>query len=392
MKKSPANKLTLDIVKNFCSKYQLVCLEKEYNSLKNIMGFNCLKCNHKFKARLASIFQFVTKNNNYNCPQCRKNDYLQNIKNKIKKTNIKLLSSNYFSEKEPLIWKCTNNHVFSRNWEKTYNSLNKKSNLCIICNMDYVFTHSKLDKLIKKSRLKIKLINVPKIKNKFLIQCLKCKKKSRKEIRAIKKSIKNNKDKYCCDFNCRDERNKKYNVSILNNILINKKSTIKIISKKYINGITDLECSCSKCSNNFFITWKRIKNNQYRCPSCSKKFSESHAEVFIRNFLETHYKRKFSKTNPNWLINPLTGKRLEIDCFNKSMNLAVEVNGIFHYKIVSATGRKLKSLIKTKKRDKIKRKIIRSKGIILIVLDTKRKTNNQIKNDLIKQLKKYNLY
>jgi hypothetical protein len=56
---------------------------------------------------------------------------------------------------------------------------------------------------------------------------------------------------------------------------------------------------------------------------------------------------------PEWLINPLTGKRLELDIYYPELNLAIEINGIHH------------GLNYQKYKDNIKYEVCISKGIKL---------------------------
>ena len=61
---------------------------------------------------------------------------------------------------------------------------------------------------------------------------------------------------------------------------------------------------------------KPIKNNKF----------ESKGERYCRQVLETRYKKPFPNRRPDWNINPKTGCRLELDCYNAEMKLAIEYN------------------------------------------------------------------
>ena len=63
---------------------------------------------------------------------------------------------------------------------------------------------------------------------------------------------------------------------------------------------------------------------------------ESKGEKECRKVLENLFNKPFSKSRPDFLRNPVTGGNfnLELDCYNQELSLAVEYNGIQHYKYV----------------------------------------------------------
>ena len=63
---------------------------------------------------------------------------------------------------------------------------------------------------------------------------------------------------------------------------------------------------------------------------------ESRGEAECRRVLQNMFKRPFNGARPDFLRNPVTGGNfnLELDCFNSEMRLAVEYNGVQHYKYV----------------------------------------------------------
>lgn len=60
-------------------------------------------------------------------------------------------------------------------------------------------------------------------------------------------------------------------------------------------------------------------------PKCSK------GEEICRNYLEERFGKPFPNTRPKWLVNPKTGRCLELDCYNEELKIAVEYNGEQHY-------------------------------------------------------------
>ena len=71
----------------------------------------------------------------------------------------------------------------------------------------------------------------------------------------------------------------------------------------------------------------------------------------------------WGSVRPHWLINPFTGRRMEIDCYAPALNIAVEVQGEHHYSS-KYIGRE--EYAKQCKRDHIKARIIAAHGIHLV--------------------------
>src|SRR4051794_27306616 len=68
-----------------------------------------------------------------------------------------------------------------------------------------------------------------------------------------------------------------------------------------------------------------------------KALCHSKGEQICRRYLEGRFKVPFPKVRPEgWLINPRTGRALELDCFNAKMRLAVEYDGVAHRKFTRA--------------------------------------------------------
>jgi len=53
-----------------------------------------------------------------------------------------------------------------------------------------------------------------------------------------------------------------------------------------------------------------------------------------KSFEEVFYPKKFPSSRPDWLKNPLTGQNLELDGYNKELNIAFEYDGKQHHEYV----------------------------------------------------------
>jgi hypothetical protein len=89
-------------------------------------------------------------------------------------------------------------------------------------------------------------------------------------------------------------------------------------------------------------------------------------EYTCKKIIEYIYGRPFYKKRPKWLINN-EGNRLELDCFNEELKLALEYNGEQHYVITHFSNTQAK-LDKLKQHDAIKVKLCAEQGITLIVV------------------------
>lgn len=121
-------------------------------------------------------------------------------------------------------------------------------------------------------------------------------------------------------------------------------------------------------------TWD--KNHDYYVPSSSNSSTssrkgiprESKGELECRRVLEKLFNKPFNKSRPDFLNNPVTGGNfnLELDCYNQELKLAVEYNGIQHYKYNKFFHRNNEHFLNQKYRDELKKRMCKDNGIILI--------------------------
>ena len=108
-------------------------------------------------------------------------------------------------------------------------------------------------------------------------------------------------------------------------------------------------------------------------------------------------RHSFQKCRPAFLrhtrINPVTKKqtkrRLELDLYNEELQLAVEYNGIQHYKFTKRFHRTPRDLKEQQERDRLKLALCEQQGITLIVVPYNVKN---IEAFIIKELKKHSKY
>lgn len=95
---------------------------------------------------------------------------------------------------------------------------------------------------------------------------------------------------------------------------------------------------------------------------------DSKGERECRRVLEELFKKPFPKSRPNFLNNPVTGGKynLELDCANHDLKIACEYNGAQHYKYIPYFHKNKEQFQTQQYRDDMKRRICKEEGYALI--------------------------
>lgn len=97
----------------------------------------------------------------------------------------------------------------------------------------------------------------------------------------------------------------------------------------------------------------------------------SKAEARCREIIERLTEKKFPSGRYEFLTNPETNKRLELDMYCPEMGLAIEYQGEQHYKYVEGKGpfhACEKDFINQVRRDSFKKEMCQRLGIYLIIV------------------------
>lgn len=113
---------------------------------------------------------------------------------------------------------------------------------------------------------------------------------------------------------------------------------------------------------------------------------ESKGEAECRRVLQELFGKRFGNERPDFLRNPVTGGNfnLELDCFDRELRLAVEYNGVQHYKYIPFFHKNKEAFLNQKYRDDMKRRMCRDNGIVLIEVPNTVKICD-IRNYIIKE-------
>lgn len=156
--------------------------------------------------------------------------------------------------------------------------------------------------------------------------------------------------------------------------LIKKKSYNYAGIKKYKYGKTIL--------NKFIDSF--VQNKQ-------KKKQWNKTENMCRKIIENIYNKPFPSVRPDFLKSPMTGKNLELDCYNEELKIALEYNGKQHYSYTPHFHKHKKNFYSQVHRDDWKRKKCRELGIRLIEIPYWIEKID-LKDYIIKELRKKGCY
>ncbi|CAK7995009.1 Hypothetical protein POVR1_LOCUS527 [uncultured virus] len=113
---------------------------------------------------------------------------------------------------------------------------------------------------------------------------------------------------------------------------------------------------------------------------------QSIGEKECQRIIEEIYGVPFqTQVRPDWLRNPITGYKMELDLYNESLQLAVEYNGIQHYKYTPYFHKSFQKFKDQVGRDHAKIDICDEKGIYVITVPY------CVPNDKIEKFIRYNL-
>ena len=115
----------------------------------------------------------------------------------------------------------------------------------------------------------------------------------------------------------------------------------------------------------------------------SKRVKFSREEKVRRICEQLFYPLKFPSVRPEFLINHKTGKRMEIDLYNSNLNLAIECQGLQHYKHIAFFHQNYKEWSEMKERDLLKAAILRKRKIRLLYVPSIKKLPDELLEEFL---------
>lgn len=108
-------------------------------------------------------------------------------------------------------------------------------------------------------------------------------------------------------------------------------------------------------------------NEDTKNPAKKGRNFKSIGEELCTEILEKHLQREvLNNVRPDFLVNPKTKRKMELDVFDPQTNVAIEYNGIQHYKFPNKFHKSKEEFEAQQYRDDLKCKICKKVGINLI--------------------------
>ena len=135
----------------------------------------------------------------------------------------------------------------------------------------------------------------------------------------------------------------------------------------------------------FYLSTKRISNNIKK-----PQGKDSKGELKCRDILQDIFKKPFNKARPDFLRNKITGNvhNLELDCYNPELKIALEYNGIQHYKYTPYFHKSKDAFYNQCYRDDMKRRLCKENGVFLIEVPYT-VNHNKLEDFIMEELNKY---
>lgn len=89
-------------------------------------------------------------------------------------------------------------------------------------------------------------------------------------------------------------------------------------------------------------------------------------EEACRDHFELKFGKPFPKIRPDWLTNPQTGRKLELDGYNNQLKIAFEYDGVQHRKFSPFFHRSPGDFENQIRRDRVKSYACKQRGVCLI--------------------------
>lgn len=106
----------------------------------------------------------------------------------------------------------------------------------------------------------------------------------------------------------------------------------------------------------------------YNYKNIKTKDTSSSLERRFKAEIENYTGLIFEKSYPKWLINNITGAKMEIDLYNKFENLAIEYNGYQHYEFPNVFHKTRKEFDDQIARDILKEQLCIAHGMKFIII------------------------
>ena len=311
-------------------------LSTEYHNTRTKYLWECMK-GHKWNAVYGSIQQ------DGGCPNCAGSikKTISDAHNLAEKRGFKFLSLVFKNTATKYLWKCTKSHE----WNAQYSSISQGIG-CPHCAGVTPITKENAHNLAESRGYKFLSTEFKGVVNKYRWEC-----SEGHEWNALYNHIKNGKGCPHCAGSIPKTISDAHNLA--------EKRGFKFLSLVFKNTATKYLWKCTK-SHEWSAKYSDVQSGT-GCPICC---DNNRGEKITRYCFEKMLECDFKKIKPDWMRNPKTNYRLELDGFNQNMSLAFEHQGIHHEVDCPKDNRHYKSNQLFK--DEIKRQKCKEQRITLI--------------------------
>ena len=312
------NRFTIDYVKKYFGKFKYKVISDNYINAHQNLEIICPQ-GHETKITWMS---FKRGSRCRECSPSKKIEYEQAF-DYFKKFNYKMLTkkTDYKNSETKIKLMCPKNHVYTT----SYATFKQQNTRCKKCYLENKKGKGKLSTSeISKNLKKIGLIYINEGKYKKNNSKIKAKCVEGHVVERMYSTF----SKYEKCPVCKKQEIKQ------NRILYQTKQIKEICNdigykpldiEKYKNAKTKIKIKCNK-NHVFYINSNNLKRGK-RCPHCNVYKNEEECREIFQEITG----KKFKKCRPDFLVNPETGCKLELDGFNEESKIAFEYDGEQHF-------------------------------------------------------------
>lgn len=275
-------------------------------------------------------------------------DGLKIAKQIAKERGGECLSIEYVNIRTYMTWKCSKGHI----WETPLNAIKNQNQWCYYCAGSAKFTYEFVKSEIEKRNGKLLSKEYSNTHTKLKIKCS-CGNIFYMRFNDIKY------DHWCPECAKIKKATKRAHSYEYIKDQIEKRGG-KLLSKTYKNKSEKLKVECS-CGYIFYITFGNIRNGHW-CPDCALGKSQRKLQSIIEKILQEP--TEYNYRDLDWLRNPETNSKLEIDIWVPNLKLAIEYDGKQHFEPVRFGGvsqkRAEEMFVYAKGLDKTKNELIKN--------------------------------
>ena len=328
-------------VKNYIELIGFTLLSENYINTNEKLQIKC-KNDHVFESRYYSFKQ------GKHCPVCAgvKKFTIDYVKEYIESYGYSLISNQYINANSRITVQCNSGH----DYQTTFSVFKNHGKRCPVCYGNNKFSVKDVRKLFTDNGYTVISGNIENTKSDLVVQCDKG-----HEYNTTYNVFQRG---FRCPECCRLDRSHDYEF-IKETV---EKEGYTLISDTY-KSMKKIDLICPK-NHKWSVLFSNFHSMDTRCPHCFKRFSRSEKE--LTNFVKSIYQDEVIENDKTQIINPGTGRNLELDIWLPVHMKAIEYNGEMWHK--------------NEERDKLKKRLCDEKHIKLIVVyhsDWKKNRNGE---------------